>query len=265
MRLWWEVARRSFRRHSTYRAALFAGVFTNTVFGFLKTYVLIAVYDARDGAPINGFDVTDVVTFSWLAQGFWMLAMQSHLELAERIRTGDVVGDLYRPADLQLWWLSSEAGRIAFQILVRSFVPTVVGGLFFHLRLPTSPAVWIAFAVSVALAMVVGFAHRFIVSLTTFWVLSYMGTSQLAMILIGFFSGMFVPITLFPDWLGTIARWTPYPAMLQLPIEVLLGKATSASELAALFAAQVAWAVVLLAAGRWLLAAAQRKVVVQGG
>ena len=265
MRLWWEVARRSFRRHSTYRAALVAGVFTNTVFGFLKTYVLIALYDARGGAPINGFDVTDAVTFSWLAQGFWVLSMQSHLDLAERIRTGDVVGDLYRPADLQTWWLANDAGRVAFQVLARSFVPTAVGGIFFHLRLPSSPGVWAAFALSVVLAFVVGYAHRFIVSLSTFWVLHYMGTSQMAMILIAFFSGMFLPVTLFPDWLGTVARWTPYPAMLQIPIELLLGKATSAAGYASLFAAQVAWGVVLLALGRLVLAAAERKVIVQGG
>jgi ABC-type uncharacterized transport system permease subunit len=42
-RPYWEVARRSYRRFSTYRVATAAGIFTNTVFAFLKAYVLIAV------------------------------------------------------------------------------------------------------------------------------------------------------------------------------------------------------------------------------
>ncbi|MBV9255191.1 MAG: ABC transporter permease, partial [Actinobacteria bacterium] len=35
MRLYWEVARRGFRRYATYRAATVAGVFTNSVFGLI--------------------------------------------------------------------------------------------------------------------------------------------------------------------------------------------------------------------------------------
>lgn len=42
MRLYTEVARRSFRRYAAYRGATVAGIFTNTVFGFIKAYVLIA-------------------------------------------------------------------------------------------------------------------------------------------------------------------------------------------------------------------------------
>jgi ABC-2 type transport system permease protein len=52
--------------------------------------------------------------------------------------------------------------------------------------------------------------------------------------------------------------------MAQLPVEVFLGKHPGI-ELAGVLAVQLFWAAVLLGAGRLLLRAAMRKVVVQGG
>ena len=43
MRLYWEVSRRGYRRFATYRAATLAGIFTNTAFGFMRAYVLVAL------------------------------------------------------------------------------------------------------------------------------------------------------------------------------------------------------------------------------
>ena len=57
MRLYWEVARTTARRLATYRAATFAGVVTNTVFGFILSYVLLAVF--RERPDIDGFDAVD--------------------------------------------------------------------------------------------------------------------------------------------------------------------------------------------------------------
>ena len=265
MRLWFEVARRSFRRHSTYRAATYAGVFTNTVFGFIKAYVLIAVFASRGGTPVNGMDVTDAVTFAWMGQAFYVMVMLTYLDLAELIRNGDVVAELYRPRDLQVWWLANDVGRLGYQVLVRSAVPTAVGAIFFHLRFPSSPGVWLAFAASFVMAELVCFAHRFIVSLTTFWLLDYRATQQAAAVIVAFFSGMLVPVTLFPGWLQTVARFTPYPSMMQTPIEVMLGRHAGWGDTAVAIGSQLLWVVVLFAAGRIVLAAATRKVVVQGG
>ena len=47
----------------------------------------------------------------------------------ERIRTGDIAVDLYRPADLQLWWLAGDLGRAAFHLLGRGVLPMVLGAL----------------------------------------------------------------------------------------------------------------------------------------
>ena len=45
MRLDWELAVRGYRRYAAYPAATWAGILTNSVFGFIQAYVLLAMYE----------------------------------------------------------------------------------------------------------------------------------------------------------------------------------------------------------------------------
>jgi ABC-2 type transport system permease protein len=265
MRLLWEVARRSFRRWSTYRLATAAGVITNTVFGYLRAYILIAVAVSAGGTA-GGWDEATLVTFSFVTQSLIAgTGAFGESELAERVRTGDVVVDLYRPIDIQAWWLASWLGRSAYTFLARGIPPLVLGAIVFELVVPTSPAQWMAFLVSVALASGIGFALRFCSNLSAFWLLDNRGADQLLTLVLMFFGGLLVPLVLYPPWLEAVARALPFAAMVQLPAEIFLGRYDGPAELAGALAVQVAWLAVLVGAGRLILAAATRKVVIQGG
>ncbi|WP_373559228.1 ABC transporter permease [Streptomyces sp. SA15] len=262
-RLYAAVAAGGFRRYATYRAATAAGVFTNTVFGLILVYTYLALWDERP--HLGGYDQAEAVTYVWLGQAlFAALAIQGggfENELMERIRTGEIAIDLYRPADLQLWWLANDLGRSLFQLLGRGVIPFVFGVLFFPAALPRDPVTWLAFLVAVLLGAVVSFGIRYLVALSAFWLLDGKGMLQLLMITGVFCSGMTLPLNVFPGALGEVVRALPWSALLQLPADVLMGKADPLG--AYVFAA--AWAVALLAAGRLLQSSATRRVVVQGG
>lgn len=266
MRLYAAVAAGGFRRYATYRTATAAGVFTNTVFGFIGAYTYIALWEQRPN--LGGYDLSQALTYVWLGQALLMTcAMMGggfEDELMERIRTGDVAIDLYRPADLQLWWMASDLGRAAFHLLGRGIVPMALGALAFDLALPTGPLVWLAFLFSVFLGVVVSFAVRYLVALSAFWLLDGAGVGQIAFLAGLFFSGMLLPLTLFPGALGEIARALPWSSLLQVPADVFLGRHTGWGLLEA-FAFQAGWAVALLALGRLVQSVATRRVVVQGG
>ena len=263
MRLFWEVTRRAFRRYSTYRSAAIGGTVTSVLFGVIRASVLLAVF--RERSDVGGFDAADAVTFAIVSQGMLHMGVfAGHLGLADRILSGDVVTDLYRPADLQLFEMANDLGRAAYQGLSRSIITVAVGGLLFDLRFTSSVRVWLLFIVSVVLANVLNFAHKFLVTLTTFWTLDYRAPSQMAVVISMFFSGFAIPIVFFPQWLEDVSRLLPYVGFAQIPIEILLGKVSGPSLLAAL-GSQVVWVAVLLVGGRALLARATRRVVVQGG
>jgi ABC-2 type transport system permease protein len=260
------IATRAFRRYSTYRAATLAGVFTNSVFGVIYSFAYIALWRANPSA--GGYDQQDAVTYVWLGQALLMtIALWgggSTDDLAERIRTGDVAIDLYRPVGLVGWYLASDLGRAAYHLLTRGVGPTVIGVVLFDIALPASPLAALAFCVSLVLAVVVSFAVRFLVASTAFWLLDQSGVRVMSGAFAIFFSGMMLPLVLFPGWLGTLARALPWASYVQVPADVWLGKHTGTGLVAAL-GFQLFWAIVLLGTCQVVLRLATRKVVVQGG
>lgn len=266
MRLYAAVAAGSFRRHATYRMATAAGVFTNTVFGFILAYTYMALWDQRPA--LGGYDMSEALTYVWIGQA--LLATAGLMgggfeeELIERIKTGDIAIDLYRPVDLQLWWFSANTGRAAFHLLGRGVLPMAIGSLAFDLALPAKPLTWPAFLLSVALGVSVSFAVWYLVALSAFWLMDGAGAVQVVWLAGLFFSGMLLPLTVFPGALGEIAQVLPWASMLQVPADVFLEKRTGWG-LAQAYAFQAGWAVVLLAAGRFVQSLATRRVVVQGG
>lgn len=265
MRLYLELARRSFQRHLAYRAATLAGLFTNAVFGVLIASVFVALYRGRDATEtgsVAGFTLPEILTFVWVGQSLIMVVyLWGWWEVAAAIESGDIITDLMKPIDYYAYWFSRDLGRAACHVLTR-FVPTMLAGaLVYDLALPRSVATWAAFALSVALAVSVSFAWRFLLNLTAFWLLDVRGVHTLAVGLVSFFSGMLVPLPFFPDGLRRVAELLPFRAIVMLPVEVLLGHRSAGAALAL----QASWAVALALLGQAVLALAVRRVVVQGG
>jgi ABC-2 type transport system permease protein len=260
------VARRSFRRFSTYRAATLSGIFTNSVFGLIYSFAYIELWDQAPHA--GGYDVHDAVTYVWLGQSLLMTVAMwnggTTDDLTERIRTGDVSIDLYRPAPLLWWYYAADLGRAVFHFLSRGLAPSLIGFVFFDISAPASPVATLAFVISVGLAVTVSFAIRFLVATTSFWVLDSSGIKLVSGVCAMFLSGLTLPLNLFPGWLGTVVNALPWAAYIQVPNDVYLGRHTGTDLLAAL-GFQALWSVVLLAAGAVVLERATRKVVVQGG
>src|SRR6185312_7984205 len=127
--------------------------FTNTVFGFIQAYILLAVFDHR--RDVGGYDAQDAVTYVWLAQALLMTVyIFGWQDFALRIRDGSIATDLARPLDPQRYWLAFDLGRAPYHFLFRGVLPFVVGGLVFRLHYP-SAADALLFALSLALAVVV--------------------------------------------------------------------------------------------------------------
>jgi ABC-2 type transport system permease protein len=263
LRFYWEVARRGYRRYATYRGATFAGVFTNTIFGFLRAYVLIAFFNSRP--QVGGYTVSDALTYAWLTQGALMVVyIWGWYEIAERIRSGDIISDFQRPVDFQSYWLSQDLGRALYHAIFRGIPPFVIGALAFQLVFPLNPVTYLLFAVSIAFAVCLSFSLRFIFNILAFWLMDYRGINGIAAVFWTFLSGFILPLAIFPPIWRSIAEVLPFAGMVQTPVDIFLQQARGL-DLLRLLALQVGWTIALLAFGRWLLGRAMRRLVVQGG
>jgi ABC-2 type transport system permease protein len=263
VRLWWEIARRSFARYSTYRVAAAAGVFTNTFFGFVRAYVLLEVH--RHHPHAGGLTPRTAVTFVFATQGLIAaVGAFGTYELAERVRSGMIAIDLYRPLDVQAYEAAADAGRAAYQLLARGTPLLLVGTLAFGATF-APPRLLPALLASVALALAVAFALNFLLNLTAFWLLDYAGVAAVGVMVGMLLSGLAIPLGYVPHPWDAVIRALPWASTIQLPVEVLVGLHRGAGDVLRVLAVQAAWAVALVALGRVVLARATRKVLVQGG
>jgi ABC-2 type transport system permease protein len=264
MRVYLAMFRAGLRRYARYRAATVAGTFTNSVFGLLKANIYVAAI-ASAGTAIGGFDARTSITFAWLTQALIApVHMFTWSELALRVRTGDIAIDLARPVDLQFSWLATDLGRAAFVLLPRGLPPLLVAAAVTGLALPGSALPYLLGAVSIVLAVAISFCCRFALNLLAFWLVEIRGVTILYQAASGFLSGLMVPVTWFPHWLGTLAALTPFPSLLQYPVDILMGRSASGAAVQHL-AVQVGWLAATLLLGRFMLSRATRRLVVQGG
>jgi ABC-2 type transport system permease protein len=263
VRLEWELALRGYRRYAAYPAATWAGVLTNTVFGFLQAYILLSLFATRE--DIGGYDATDTITYVWLTQAMiGAVAVFGWVDVAERVTSGDIATDLARPVHPLRAGLAFDFGRALFQTVFRGLPPLAVGAIVFDLEAPSSPLVWAVFVASVVLAIALSYAFRVIYNLSAFWLLDFRGPMLIAVTVSLFLSGFIIPIRFFPGWLQTLANATPFPSMVQRPVDVFVGKAEGLDLLGTL-TVQAAWTAVLFAGAYALFAAGTRRLVVQGG
>ena len=255
--------RTSFRRQLTYRAANLSGLVTNLVFGFFRAAVFIALY--QDQTSVNGFSVQDAITYAGLTQAIiGFLSFFRWFDLMDTINDGSVGSDLLKPMNYFLYWLGIDIGRAMGTFLIRSLPLFLVFALFYDIVLPTTLLHWGAFLISLILSLLVSFGWRFLVNLAAFWTPNAKGIGRFAFGLSFTFSGFFMPLAFFPDWLANFTRLTPFAASVYIPIQVFIGNVQDGAIFQSLLL-QLFWVIGLVILDQIILSFGLKKLVVQGG
>ena len=258
------VAAAAFRQYSTYRMATAAGIFTNVVFGFIRASILFAAIGGA-GGELSGYTVAQAATYVWLGQALLApIEAFGTREVSQRVHQGDIAIDLLRPVSFLGLHYAQKLGRSGFLLLGRGIPPLLVGAVVTGLALPEDPFSYLLGAASVLLAITVAFLADMLVNLAAFWLVETRGLTIVYTAVMNLLSGFLIPILWFPDWLLAIARATPFPSMIQTPIDTLSGRLSPAEALP-LVGAQIGWVLVLALAAQAVLRAGVRSVEVQGG
>ncbi|ATG56607.1 ABC transporter permease [Brachybacterium ginsengisoli] len=241
-----------------------AGVFTNTIFGFIRASIMFAAIGSA-GGDLNGYTVAQAATYVWLGQALLApIEAFGTREVSQRVHQGDVAIDLLRPTSFLGLYYAQKLGRSTFLLLGRGVPPVAIGALVTGLALPSDPLSYLLGAFALLLAITLAFLADMLVNLAAFWVLETRGLTVVYTAVMNLLSGFLIPIVWFPDWLLGIARATPFPSMLQTPIDTLSGRIPPAEALP-LVGVQLGWIAVLAAAAMLVLRAGVRSVEVQGG
>lgn len=262
-----------FRMLLQYRAAAVGGIWTQIFFGL----VFLGIYDAfyRSSTPDRAHPMSfaQVVNYVWLGQALWaMLPWNADAEVRAMVRSGAVAYELCRPVDLYGWWYARALAwrtaptvlRAAPLALFATVGLPLLGLDEWRLAAPASFESAVAFAAAFACTLLLGCALTTLLNISLLWTLNGEGVVLLMTAMVTFFSGMIVPLPLFPDWTQPIVQALPFAGLVDLPFRVYIGH-IAPRDLVAVLRHQLLWTLALVLFGRWLLSRGMRRVVVQGG
>lgn len=252
-----------FRTLLQYRAAAVAGFGTQLVFGLIHATVLRAFY-AVSATP-QPMTLPQVIAYVWLGQAtLAMLPWNQDREVVQMIRSGSVAYELLRPLDLYSLWYSRALAMRTAPTLLRAVPMFVVAGLFLGLEPPPSLASGLAWAAATVGALTLSCALTVLMSVTALWTLSGEGAFYLLAASATVFSGLVIPLPLFPNWAQPVLNVLPFRGLSDVPSRLYSGNIPP-SDAVACVAQQLAWTAALIMFGRGLLARGLRRLVVQGG
>ena len=171
--------------------------------------------------------------------------------------------------DLYGFWYAGRSGWRTAPMLLRA-VPMLVlaivtaagrawtNGRCHRRPAPRRRALWL---IGLAGALAVSAAITTLMSISLLWTISGEGVAILLASVVSLFSGMVIPLPLFPDWAQPLLHALPFAGLMDLPARIYTGNIPAAQAGWAL-AHQAVWTIVLVALGRWLLgrsAAAHRR------
>lgn len=260
-----------FRMLLQYRAAALGGLWTQIFFGV----VILGIYEAfyRSTTRPQPMTFREIASYVWLGQALLaMLPWNADSEVRAMVRSGAVAYELCRPIDLyNLWYARALAWRTAPTLLravpmcvIAAIVLPLIGLGEWRLSPPPSLASAIAFGATLTCALLLGCALSTLLNISLLWTINGEGVVILMTAVVSLFSGMLVPLPLFPDWAQPIVQALPFAGLVDLPFRVFTGHIPPGT-VPSVLRHQLLWTAGLVLFGRWLLSRGLRRVIVQGG
>ncbi|RXV62470.1 hypothetical protein DWB64_05150 [Fusibacter sp. A1] len=249
-----------------YRAQALAGVFTQFAFGFMRVFVMIAFY--AGSAAVQPMSLEQVVTYIWMTQMLLtLMAWRPDPEVLAMIREGSIAYEMVRPVRISTAWLMRSLARRGVMPMMRGIPILIVAMLLpapYKLVLPLSVRTAILSVIVLLLAWILAGMLNNTLNILTIYLMSADGIAKLFPIVMMFFSGLILPIPLFPDGLQVFFSYTPFAGLMDTPARVLMGHLSGGDALFSM-AVQVFWIIFVLLLNDRLLESKLKNVVVQGG
>ncbi|MEK4509631.1 ABC transporter permease [Paenibacillus sp. FSL K6-2524] len=262
MRKYWEMAKSQIQLDTAYTAWYWARS-ASIIMRMLIIYAFWhAVYENR--TTISDMPLDTMITYIVLATLLGNYVSGVGGQLANQVRDGSVAIELMRPYNLLDKLVALDLGSKISGTIRETFPLLLVAFLFLHINSPTSWLSLLLFIISALLGIFIGTQLDLIIGILAFWLHYVWGLRVLRDAILAFFSGVLVPITMFPSWLQMVSNFLPFQSMVYVPVAIYTGQIEGIAALQAIVI-QLVWLVVIIVGIRLAWSFAIRKVTIFGG
>ncbi|AHV97582.1 ABC transporter permease [Paenibacillus sabinae T27] len=246
-----------------YRLNYYTGILIYSLNIGVNYFTWKAIYG--QGESLGGFTASQMTTYvavSWMARAFYFNNLDR--EISSDIRDGSIAIQFIRPYNYVLAKMMQGLGEGMFRFMLFMIPGMALAMLLFPVRLPHDPAAWAGFLVMLFFSFLINSQLNVITGLLAFFVENNEGLMRMKRVVVDLFSGLIIPISLFPGWLSAILKLLPFQAITYLPGSVFTGRVQGVG-IWNVFGVQLIWFALLLIPLFWLYRAARQRLFVQGG
>ncbi|MDT3424798.1 ABC-2 type transport system permease protein [Paenibacillus forsythiae] len=246
-----------------YRLNYYTGILIYSLNIGVNYFTWKAIYG--QGESLGGFTAAQMTTYvavSWMARAFYFNNLDR--EIATDIRDGSIAIQFIRPYNYVFAKMMQGFGEGMFRFLLFMIPGMALAMLLFPVKLPQDPAAWAGFLVMLFFSFLINSQINIITGLLAFFVENNEGLMRMKRVVVDLFSGLIIPISLFPGWLSAVLKLLPFQAITYLPGSVFTGRVQGVG-IWSVFGIQIIWFIILLIPLFWLYRAARQRLFVQGG
>ncbi len=246
-----------------YRVNYYTGILIYTLNIGVYYFTWKAIYGG--GGELGGFTASQMTTYlavSWMARAFYFNNLDR--EISTDIRDGSIAIQFIRPYNYIMVKMMQGFGEGLFRFMLFMIPGMAIAMLLFPVKLPTAPEAWVGFLVMLFFSFLINSQLNVITGLMAFFVENNEGFMRMKRVVVDLFSGLIIPISLFPGWLGRIMEFLPFQAITYLPGSVFTGRIQGVG-IWNVLGIQVLWFLILLIPMVWLYRLSRKRLFVQGG
>jgi ABC-2 type transport system permease protein len=225
------------------------------LFWLVSPVIYLAIWTSIANAKgnVNGLTANDFITYYMTLLIVDQITSNIVIHtFAYKIQDGTLSGELIKPIHPML--TNALVNNIAFKFLtILGFIPIWI--ILFFLFKPDYGSVTLLGVLLAVPMMLMGFLIGYLLTATitslAFWTTRVFSIHDFYFALSLLFSGQFVPLTLMPKIVQNIAQYLPFRFQLYHPIELILGKLSTAEIIQGYIAASI-WLIVAITLFNWV-------------
>lgn len=257
------VARGVFQTGVVYRFGFVFTILSNILYIGIVYYLWRSIYAARD--TLRGLTFDETFLYVALGSSFFIL-LKTYVDwyIAYDIREGTVVQQLIKPIDYQVYQFFFSLGYLLINLVAVTLPTVLMLVLVFKVKIVLGVGL-LFFPISLFLAYLVSFSLDYFIGLLAFYTESTWGLVSTKEIVVSVLSGALIPLQFFPEAIANVLNWLPFRAIYHIPLMMITRPAEPVSAHLSMLGAQLAWAVILLAATRMFYNHAVKVLRIGGG
>ncbi|MBP1992288.1 ABC transporter permease [Paenibacillus eucommiae] len=258
-----ELIRIRFLMMLAYRVNYYSGILIYALNIGSYYFLWKAIFGSQQ--ELGGLTLSQMTTYvvvSWMGRAFYFNNLDR--EIASEIRDGSVAIQFIRPYNYVMVKIMQGLGEGLFRLLLFMVPGMLIVSLLFPVELPTEPSKWLLYAPMLMFSFLINSQINIITGLFAFFLENNEGLMRMKRVAVDLFSGLIIPISLFPGWTSKALELLPFQAITYLPGSYFTGRLTG-SAAAQVLGIQFAWFILLIIPIGILWVKARTRLFVQGG